>query len=106
MGASRRAADLPCEAGPRGAAPNPFKSGGIMNTGRATSWMTRAAGAFARLMGRRAFRVDSAHHERLMLRTLVDNLPDFIYAKDADCRFLLANASVARHMGTTPEQLL
>jgi len=47
-----------------------------------------------------------AHHERLMLRTLVDNLPDFIYAKDAVGRFLLANASVARHMGTTPENLL
>jgi PAS domain S-box-containing protein len=75
-----------------------------MNAGRATSWMTRAAGAFARLVARRS--VDSAHHERLMLRTLVDNLPDFIYAKDSDCRFLLANASVARHMGTTPENLL
>ena len=75
-----------------------------MNAGRATSWMTRAAGAFARLIARRA--ADPAHHERLMLRTLVDNLPDFIYAKDFDCRFLLANASVARHMGTTPEQLL
>jgi PAS domain S-box-containing protein len=48
----------------------------------------------------------NAHHERLMLRTLVDNLPDFIYAKDAECRFLLANASVARHMGTTPENLI
>jgi PAS domain S-box-containing protein len=47
-----------------------------------------------------------ADHERMMLRTLVDNLPDFIYAKDAECRFLLANASVARHMGTTPENLI
>src|SRR5689334_13029503 len=45
-------------------------------------------------------------HERMMLRTLVDNLPDFIYAKDAECRYLLANASVARHMGTTPENLI
>jgi PAS domain S-box-containing protein len=75
-----------------------------MNADRATSWMRRAAGAFGRLIRRRS--VDSAHHERLMLRTLVDNLPDFIYAKDAQCRFLLANASVARHMGTTPEQLI
>jgi PAS domain S-box-containing protein len=66
--------------------------------------MTTAASALARLLRRRP--VDPAHHERLMLRTLVDNLPDFIYAKDADCRFLLANASVARHMGSTPEQLL
>ena len=75
-----------------------------MNAGLATSWMTRAVGAFARLIGRRS--VDSVHHERMMLRTLVDNLPDFIYAKDGQCRFLLANASVARHMGTTPENLL
>jgi PAS domain S-box-containing protein len=84
----------------------------IMNAGRATSWMTRAAGAFARLVGRRSVPAFTApeyhehHPERLMLRTLVDNLPDFIYAKDAECRFLLANASVARHMGTTPENLL
>lgn len=83
-----------------------------MNAGRATSWVTRAAGAFARLVARRSVIspeapvADSAHHERLMLRTLVDNLPDFIYAKDANCRFLLANASVARHMGTTPEKLI
>src|SRR5262249_21185224 len=41
-----------------------------------------------------------------LLRALVDNLPDFIYAKDAECRFLLANAAVARHMGTTPENLI
>ncbi|HEU4625088.1 MAG TPA: response regulator [Steroidobacteraceae bacterium] len=41
-----------------------------------------------------------------MLRTLIDNLPDFIYVKDTECRFLLANLAVARHMGTTPEQLL
>jgi PAS domain S-box-containing protein len=76
--------------------------------------MTKAAGAFARLVARPAMAApsagapvtDSAYHERLMLRTLVDNLPDFIYAKDSDCRFLLANASVARHMGTTPENLL
>ena len=77
-----------------------------MNAGRATSWMMRAAGAFARLIGRSPVGEADPHHERLMLRTLVDNLPDFIYAKDAECRFLLANASVARHMGTTPEHLL
>jgi PAS domain S-box-containing protein len=44
--------------------------------------------------------------ERMMLRTLVDNLPDLIYAKDAECRFLLANAAVAGHMRSTPAQLL
>jgi two-component system sensor histidine kinase/response regulator len=49
---------------------------------------------------------DELASERRMLRTLIDNLPDFIYVKDAQCRFLLANVSVAKLMGTTPEKLL
>ena len=44
--------------------------------------------------------------ERRMLRTLIDNLPDFIYVKDAQGRFLLANVAVARLMGGTPDALL
>jgi PAS domain S-box-containing protein len=49
---------------------------------------------------------DALMRERMMLRTLIDNLPDFIYVKDAECRFLLANAAVAEHMGSTPAELL
>jgi PAS domain S-box-containing protein len=49
---------------------------------------------------------EALQRERMMLRTLIDNLPDFIYVKDAECRFLLANAAVAGHMGTVPSQLL
>ena len=30
-------------------------------------------------------------HERRMLRTLIDNLPDVIYVKDTDCRKVIAN---------------
>ncbi len=42
-----------------------------------------------------------------MLRTLIDNLPDLIYVKDVDGRFLLANTAVARVMGAkTPAELL
>ncbi len=42
-----------------------------------------------------------------MLRTLIDNLPDLIYVKDIDGRFLLANVAVARIMGArTPDELL
>lgn len=37
--------------------------------------------------------------ERNLLRTLIDNLPDSIYAKDAASRFTLSNLSVARSMG-------
>jgi methyl-accepting chemotaxis protein len=42
-----------------------------------------------------------------MLRTLIDNLPDLIYVKDVDGRFLLANVAVARIMGAkSPGELL
>jgi len=44
--------------------------------------------------------------ERALLRTVIDNVPDFIYAKDANGRFLVANIAVARNLGMTPEQLL
>jgi PAS domain S-box-containing protein len=44
--------------------------------------------------------------ERALLRTLIDNLPDYIYVRDRDNRFLLGNASVAQVMGTTPEALV
>ncbi|HLT90072.1 MAG TPA: response regulator [Woeseiaceae bacterium] len=41
-----------------------------------------------------------------LLRALIDNLPDLIYVKDEQSRFLLANRAVADQMGTTPEELL
>jgi PAS domain S-box-containing protein len=45
--------------------------------------------------------------ERNLLRTLIDNLPDHIYAKDVKGRFTLGNIAVARHMGaTTPDELI
>ena len=46
-------------------------------------------------------------NEEAVLRTLVDNLPDLIYVKDLNGRFLLANNAVARIMGATkPSDLL
>lgn len=44
--------------------------------------------------------------ERALLRTVIDNVPDFIYAKDVNGRFLVANIAVARNLGMTPDQLL
>lgn len=45
--------------------------------------------------------------ERGLLRTAVDNVPDHIYIKDAEGRFVLANASLARHMGVqSPQELV
>jgi len=44
--------------------------------------------------------------ERNLMRTLVDAVPDSIFAKDLNSKFLLANAAVAKGMGTTPENLI
>lgn len=45
--------------------------------------------------------------ERSLLRTLIDNIPDLVYVKDRDHRFILANQSLAKLMGAAqPEQIL
>ena len=50
---------------------------------------------------------EALSEERKVLRALIDNVPDFMYVKDAECRFLVANLSVAQQMGAkTPEELL
>jgi PAS domain S-box-containing protein len=44
--------------------------------------------------------------ERKMLRALIDNIPDFMYVKDTESRFVLANAHLARTVGArTPEEV-
>jgi PAS domain S-box-containing protein len=42
---------------------------------------------------------ETLSNERKVLRALIDNIPDFMYVKDAECRFLVANLAVARQMG-------
>ncbi|HXV41426.1 MAG TPA: PAS domain S-box protein, partial [Anaerolineae bacterium] len=43
--------------------------------------------------------------ERALLRTLIDNLPDCIYAKDTASRFVLVNSATMRLLGiTAPEE--
>ncbi len=44
--------------------------------------------------------------ERNLLRTLVDNIPDLVYVKDNESRFILANKTLANILGTTPEKLI
>lgn len=45
--------------------------------------------------------------ERNLLRTVINNLPDLIYAKDTQSRFIMGNMAVARVMGAkTPDELL
>ena len=57
--------------------------------------------------GERVRAQEALSEERKVLRTLIDNVPDYMYVKDAECRFLVANLSVAQQMGAkTPEDLL
>jgi two-component system, sensor histidine kinase and response regulator len=50
---------------------------------------------------------DALRSERGLLRTLIDNMPDRIYVKDAKSRWVVANRALAELVGATnPEELL
>src|ERR1700744_1111650 len=50
---------------------------------------------------------ETLSEERRMLRALIDNVPDFMYVKDARSCFMVAHASLAKSMGvTSPADLL
>ena len=49
---------------------------------------------------------DTLDRERILLRTVIDNLPDFIYAKDKQGHFVLNNAAHAKSFGVSPPELL
>lgn len=44
--------------------------------------------------------------ERNLLRTLIDNLPDYIFIKDIEGRFLISNEAHATSVQSTPEALI
>jgi PAS domain S-box-containing protein len=50
---------------------------------------------------------ESLAEERNLLRTLIDNLPDYIYVKDSQSRFIIANQATAQGLGVaSPEELV
>jgi PAS domain S-box-containing protein len=52
-------------------------------------------------------RTDEILQERLILRTLIDNLPDFVFVKDAQSRFVILNTACAQQLGASrPEEVL
>ena len=42
-------------------------------------------------------------HEHSLLRTLINNLPDCIYAKDAEARKIIANPADLKNLGCKTE---
>lgn len=49
---------------------------------------------------------DALIHERNLLRTMINNLPEYIYVKDRESRFVLANTSSVRSLQFTAEKEL
>ena len=50
---------------------------------------------------------EALFEERTLLRALIDNVPDFIYAKDRDSRFIAANVALAHYLCVrTADELL
>ena len=47
---------------------------------------------------------EKLHNERLLLRTVIDNIPDLIYCKDIACRKILANSNDLRYLGAKSEK--
>jgi PAS domain S-box-containing protein len=45
-------------------------------------------------------------HERTLLRTMIDLIPAFIYAKDVGSRFIAMNTALARNMGTRADDAI
>lgn len=76
---------------------------GLVGINRDITEQKRAEEALRQANGelekRVAERTAEISRERLLLRTLVDNLPDYVYIKGPQGRFILANLAVARQMG-------
>ena len=50
---------------------------------------------------------ESLQQERNLLRTLIDNLPDYVYIKDIEGRFVVANMAIVHQFGfNSPSELI
>jgi PAS domain S-box-containing protein len=67
----------------------------------------RGALVFVRDITERKRAAETIVYERQLLRTLLDLLPDGVYIKDLDSRFLMANETAAKRFGKdSPSQVL
>jgi len=82
---------------------------GIANLGiLAVTMLVLAFTLFTSILDRRLSTQQAVlESERKMLRALIDNIPDLMYVKDAESRFVIANPQVAHALGASgPEDLL
>ena len=49
---------------------------------------------------------EERERERVLLRTLIDNLPDYIYIKDNEGRFIVGNNAIVKSFGFSSEEKL
>jgi PAS domain S-box-containing protein len=54
----------------------------------------------------RRLRETELDHEKRLLRTVIDLLPDYIYVKDRQSRFLVDNLAVASNLGCSPGEVI
>jgi hypothetical protein len=54
----------------------------------------------------RRLREAELEHEKRLLRTVIDLLPDYIYVKDRQSRFLVDNLAVATNLGCSPGEVI
>jgi PAS domain S-box-containing protein len=63
-----------------------------------TGELTRSNAAMQQQIGERERAEQALARERLLLRTLIDNIPDAIYAKDEACRKILVNPADLKNL--------
>lgn len=74
-----------------------------------STWTIRGEihfGAIIRDITERKKAQEALAKERNLLRTLIDNIPDYIFVKDQEGRFILSNRAHAAGAGVTPEELV
>ncbi len=72
-----------------------------------TSELARANDELRAEVAERRRAENALEQERLLVRAVIDQIPDLVYLKDRDSRFLLTNVALARQLGVaSPAELL